>query len=434
MGTGEVLGGDDANHSVTAFAVGVEQRVGDKWAPLAPLRVTISPVDASAWDWAFLLLASLAVFVVWLGAYVSSRKERAVAAGDPNASRIDDTMHVELTNRAAMTFLACSSLALVVLFFFIGYLVYLLIALFTFIGAMALFELLIGSAEERCPPHWRRPLFSLPFVGDVTPVMLACFLPSATLALVWVVGRKAWWAWPLQDLLGVAILVTMQRAVRLTSIRVSTVLLTLAFFYDIFWVFLSPFIFRRSVMITVATGGDSGESPPMLLVIPKLVHEGPGNGFSMLGLGDVALPGLLLSMLMRFDLSNALSGLAGYFVPALIGYAVGLAAAGIAVAVTLSGQPALLYLVPCTLGLTVLLAWHRGHLGVLWRGRGRGDPENVPLSAQEAQSATAGGFSMLSQDDEVASDEDDAEPRASIQASRPNAEDATAPAGAPTPV
>ena len=34
------------------------------------------------------------------------------------------------------------------------------------------------------------------------------------------------------------------------------------------------------------------------------------------------------------------------------------------------GQPALLYLVPCTLGPAVFLAWYRGELKLLWRLRG----------------------------------------------------------------
>jgi hypothetical protein len=35
--------------------------------------------------------------------------------------------------------------------------------------------------------------------------------------------------------------------------QVSTVLLSCAFFYDIFWVFVSPLIFQESVMIVVCS-------------------------------------------------------------------------------------------------------------------------------------------------------------------------------------
>lgn len=46
-----------------------------------------------------------------------------------------------------------------------------------------------------------------------------------------------------------------------TPPQVATVLLCVAFLYDIFWVFLSPYIFGESVMVKVATGGDITRDP-----------------------------------------------------------------------------------------------------------------------------------------------------------------------------
>lgn len=46
-----------------------------------------------------------------------------------------------------------------------------------------------------------------------------------------------------------------------TPPQVATVLLALAFSYDIFWVFVSPQLFGESVMVKVATGGDITEDP-----------------------------------------------------------------------------------------------------------------------------------------------------------------------------
>ena len=34
----------------------------------------------------------------------------------------------------------------------------------------------------------------------------------------------------------------------------------------------------------------------------------------------------------------------------------------------LQGQPALLYLIPCTLGTVMLLSWCRGDLPAMWKG------------------------------------------------------------------
>lgn len=58
------------------------------------------------------------------------------------------------------------------------------------------------------------------------------------------------------------------------------------FFYDITMVFYTP------LMVTVATSLD---------VPIKLVFPGPGRG-SMLGLGDVVLPGIMIAIALRFDL------------------------------------------------------------------------------------------------------------------------------------
>ena len=44
---------------------------------------------------------------------------------------------------------------------------------------------------------------------------------------------------------------------QLPNLKVAAVLLTSAFFYDIFFVFVSPYVFDQSVMIQVATGGQN---------------------------------------------------------------------------------------------------------------------------------------------------------------------------------
>merc|ERR1711865_29437 len=97
-----------------------------------------------------------------------------------------------------------------------------------------------------------------------------------------------------------------------------------------------------------------GESVPMLLRIPSF-----GDAFGndrLLGFGDIALPGLLLSFLRRHDLQSLRGPREGYFAPALLGYFVGLNLTIAALAIMRMGQPALLYLVPCTLGTTLVLA------------------------------------------------------------------------------
>lgn len=119
-------------------------------------------------------------------------------------------------------------------------------------------------------------------------------------------------------------------------------------------------------MIVVARGdkGD-GEGIPMLLKVPRLYD--PWGGYSIIGFGDILLPGLLISFCLRYDWIARKSLLRGYFLWATVGYGLGLFLTYVALnAMNGSGQPALLYIVPCTLGTVLLLGWWRGELKSLW--------------------------------------------------------------------
>lgn len=96
--------------------------------------------------------------------------------------------------------------------------------------------------------------------------------------------------------------------------------------------------------------------------------------------GDVALPGLLVVLTWRWDVTQRFLGVrpSHYGPCALAGYAVGLTATYAALRVGLfgdAGQPALLYLVPSTLGTTCALAAARSELGRLWTADV--DPESL---------------------------------------------------------
>merc|ERR1712151_1218938 len=89
----------------------------------------------------------------------------------------------------------------------------------------------------------------------------------------------------------------------------------------------------------------------------------------MLGFGDIALPGLLVAYLRRFDVQSGKRWFAGYFAPVVVGYFCGLCATICALTIMQMGQPALLYLVPGTLGTTLTLGCIRGEMNNLWEGK-----------------------------------------------------------------
>jgi len=69
------------------------------------------------------------------------------------------------------------------------------------------------------------------------------------------------------------------------------------FLYDIFWVFGSKSVFGSNVMVSVATGVEA----PIKLMFPR---DASGCGHlrhSMLGLGDIVVPGIYIAFLAKWD-------------------------------------------------------------------------------------------------------------------------------------
>lgn len=93
------------------------------------------------------------------------------------------------------------------------------------------------------------------------------------------------------------------------------------------------------------------------------------DGTLLLGMGDIILPGFFLCFLYRFDMSLMGNPFQGYFLNACIGYCVGLLLAFIMM-FSMQGlaQPALTYLVPCTIVPTLILGFLRKEMKHLLTG------------------------------------------------------------------
>ena len=103
---------------------------------------------------------------------------------------------------------------------------------------------------------------------------------------------KPWW---LTNLIGFAFAYTTLHIMSPTTSWTGTLLLAALFVYDIYFVFYTP------LMVTVATQLDI----PVKLIFPRPSRpfENPSKrAFSMLGLGDVVLPGMMIGFALRFDL------------------------------------------------------------------------------------------------------------------------------------
>ncbi|XP_071932637.1 signal peptide peptidase-like 4 isoform X3 [Coffea arabica] len=290
---------------------------------------------------------------------------------------------VDINTSSAVLFVVVASGFLVMLYKLMSFwFIEVLVVLFCIGGIEGLQTCLVALLScFRCFEHAGESFIKVPFIGAVSYVTLAVSPFCIAFAVVWAVYRRVSFAWIGQDILGIALIVTVLQIIRVPNLKVGTVLLSCAFLYDIFWVFVSKWWFKESVMIVVARGDRSGEDGiPMLLKIPRMFD--PWGGYSIIGFGDIILPGLLVAFSLRYDWLSKKNLREGYFLWAMIAYGLGLLITYVALNMMDGhGQPALLYIVPFTLGTFLTLGKKRGDLKNLWT---RGEPER-PCTHVELQ-------------------------------------------------
>lgn len=185
--------------------------------------------------------------------------------------------------------------------------------------------------------------------------------------LVGVILAGAWYFtqfWFLNNLLAFFLALTFLKTLKLTTLVPGMVLLSLLFFYDIFWVFISPYFTTggKSVMVAVATGLDI----PIKLVMPHLTAEFPTQACSLLGLGDILVPGIFIIFMARFGLEVV--NTKAYYRFAIFAYSVALLICGGSLWYYKAAQPALLYIVPALFIAVVTVGCSRGEWEMLKQG------------------------------------------------------------------
>ncbi|KAL3536812.1 hypothetical protein ACH5RR_000178 [Cinchona calisaya] len=283
---------------------------------------------------------------------------------------------VDINTTSAILFVVVASCFLVMLYKLMSYwFIEVLVVLFCIGGIEGLQTCLVALLScFRWFEHAAESSIKVPFLGAVSYLTLAVSPFCIAFSVVWAVYRRVSFAWIGQDILGIALIITVLQIIRVPNLKVGTVLLSCAFLYDIFWVFISKWWFHESVMIVVARGDRSGEDGiPMLLKIPRMFD--PWGGYSIIGFGDIILPGLLVAFSLRYDWLSKKNLREGYFVWAMLAYGLGLLITYVALNLMDGhGQPALLYIVPFTLGTFLTLGKQRGDLEHLWT---RGEPERL---------------------------------------------------------
>ncbi|KAJ9111779.1 hypothetical protein QFC22_006438 [Naganishia vaughanmartiniae] len=196
------------------------------------------------------------------------------------------------------------------------------------------------------------PLLDLDFV--VLPLALS--LPPLYIYL----GKP----WYITNVLSFCFAYSAIKAMKLDGFLTGAALLAGLFVYDIFWVFGTP------VMENVAKSLDA----PIKVLAPRDISDWSA-GFTMLGLGDIVLPGVFISLALRYDFANHVRRQLKadktntptrrdryskpYFFAVLVAYVLGLVTTVVVMHRFKAAQPALLYLSPACIGSIALTAWLR---------------------------------------------------------------------------
>ena len=179
--------------------------------------------------------------------------------------------------------------------------------------------------------------------------------------------------WIVCNLVSMCVAITYISMLRLPNLRVGVFLLSALFFYDVFFVFATP------IMVTVATNMDL----PAVIRFPngtRTVNDSTTFKFSLIGLGDIILPGIFISMCHRFDvwrthlveeetefhLRKLPHYIGRYFISSLAAYIAALICCSAAMHYFRAAQPALLYISPALILTCVAVAHCSGDLAHLW--------------------------------------------------------------------
>lgn len=239
-----------------------------------------------------------------------------------------------------------------------AYLNYLLMAYFGCFGVATVGALLTKVLERNFPRLTSLGSLSVSLKLSDKPahesVLTCChligYLLASAVTAVYAYSRH----WVLNNVLGIAFSISAISTLHLDSFGTGMALLAGLFLYDIFWVF------GTDVMVSVAKNFEV----PVKLLFPRNLTS-PDPKFTLLGLGDIVIPGVMVALCLRFDTEKP-SARRRYYELCLAFYAAGLVTTVLVMHCFKAAQPALLYLSPaCTLPILAMAAL-RGELKELF--------------------------------------------------------------------
>jgi minor histocompatibility antigen H13 len=198
-------------------------------------------------------------------------------------------------------------------------------------------------------------LFVIPVLGEnVTTVELLGLVLGLSMTVAYISTKN----WIVNNILGISFCLCGIKMIGLSSYKTGAIMLIGLFFYDVFWVFGSKSVFGSNVMVTVATGVEA----PIKLMFPRSLGGCGDLKFGMLGLGDIAVPGIFVAFLAKWDAMLIGCGKAASFVylnVTMVAYVFSLITTVAVMLVFNAAQPALLYIVPYVVITSLALALFR---------------------------------------------------------------------------
>ncbi|XP_063147096.1 signal peptide peptidase-like 2B isoform X5 [Candoia aspera] len=230
-------------------------------------------------DYNMVIIFVMAVGTVAIGGYwAGSRdvKKRYVKhkRDDGAEKHEDETVDVTPVMIGVFVVMCCSMLVL--LYYFYDQLVYAIIGIFCLAASIGLYSCLSPFVRRFPLGKCRIPSNNWPYFHkrpQVRMLLLATF--CVAVSLFWGLFRNEdQWAWILQDTLGIAFCLYMLKTIRLPTFKGCTLLLLVLFVYDVFFVFITPYLTKtgESIMVEVAAGPtDSSTREKKDLPHPPLV-------------------------------------------------------------------------------------------------------------------------------------------------------------------
>lgn len=295
--------------------------------------------------------------------------------GSTTSGRFVETHEQSLEGGWAWALPVFAACALVLMYFMIRSVGALLTVFSAIAGVMAGVFFLLPAAS--CSGRRLREC-GLPLPADDDLLAVAVALPVALLIVVaWLMTGH----FLANNALCVFTCVLFGAVCRAHSLRTISVLFGGLFVYDVFFVFFSERVFGQNVMVQVAISTANNPAyivaswlhlpimPVRNLALPaKLIFPDGQGTYSILGLGDIILPIVLLVFLLDVDLRLNDALWKAFFVRGVITHLLALLLSFYFNVAFQAAQPALFYIVPAMLAVTVGTAWRRRVLADLWIG------------------------------------------------------------------